>query len=371
MVHYLGFHLSRNQPLSATAIPTFIICAYTLDYYLRNKPTRTALLIQVAVLISIPVLMGISAFMSGADYYQRLNTTYILVCSLIIAGLIVFVATRKTVFIVIPVIATVFVYGFSIMMTRPLKTIYTSSALTKAIQQHTSGGYRYAKIGLPLSRVIPSNQETLLNLRSIHSYDSLSSKNYQNMVLKISEKGAQTYGRFFNCITSTSKLSEPSFSYTGVNLLLSLTKSGLNLQKTAHTPILYALTSNYKNIENNQIVFEGDLDKHNELQVQQTVSFDDLKKFKLTPSNSQTILFVSQQYHPQWKAVSNEKPLKTVLLNDFYQGVVIPPGTEEVQLQFKSYALWSWLPQLFFVALAIVPLALYLKRKILRRKCQR
>lgn len=191
------------------------------------------------------------------------------------------------------------------------------------------------------------------------------------MILKISEKGAQTYGRFFNCITSTSKLSEPSFSYTGVNLLLSLTKSGLNLQKTAHTPILYALTSNYKNIENNQIVFEGDLNKHNELQVQQTVSFDDLKKFKLTPSNSQTILFVSQQYHPQWKAVSNEKPLKTVLLNDFYQGVVIPPGTEEVQLQFKPYALWSWLPQLFFVALAIVPLVLYLKRKILRRKCQR
>ncbi len=351
MIHYLGFHLSRNQPLVGTVIPAFIICGFTIDYYLSNRPDSTAISIQVAVLISIPVLMGISAFMSGADYYQRLNTTYILICALIIAGLIVFVAARKTVFIVIPVIATVFVYGFSIMMTRPLETIHTSSELTKAIERHTSGGYRYAKIGPLLSRVIPSNQEAMLNLRSLHSYDSLSSKNYQNMVLQISEKGTQTYGRHFNYITSASKLSEPPFSYTGVNLLLFFTKSGLKFQKTDHAPILYAQTSNYKDIEDNQILFEGPLDKHNELQIRQTVSFDDLKKFKLTPSDSRTILFVSQQFHPQWKAVSNEKPLKTVLINDFYQGVVIPPGTKEVQLQFKPYVLWSWLPQLFFVVL--------------------
>jgi len=254
------------------------------------------------------------------------------------------------------------------MLTRPLKTIHTSSELTERIQQQTFDGSRYAKIGSRLTRVIVSNQEALLNIRSVHSYDSLSSRNYQNMVLQISEEGTHTYGRHFNSISSTSKLHEPAFSYTGVGLLLALSRSGLQLQRTPTAPIQYAQTTNYKQIDETKITFDGFLNEHNELIVEQTISFDDLKKFKLTPSKQETILFISQQYHPHWKATSNDKRLQTVLINDFYQGVVIPPGTDSLQLQFKPYILWSWLPQLFFIVLGLVALVGWLKNTNLRKR---
>ena len=231
----------------------------------------------------------------------------------------------------------------------------------------TSDGSRYAKIGLQLSRVLVSNQEMLLGLRSIHSYDSLSSKSYQNMVLKISEKGAQTYGRVFYFFIWGAKISDPPFSYTGISTLLLLTKSGLKLQKMPSAPILYAQTANYKHTDDNQIIFEGFLSEHAELDVEQTVSFDDMKKFKVTPSDSETILFISQQYHPQWNSTSKGKPLETVVVNDFYQGVMIPPGSRQIQLSFRPYVLWSWLPQLLFVVLAIMPLGRYLKN--MRKTC--
>jgi hypothetical protein len=355
MIRYLPvFNLSRGQPLNGAVIPAFVLCGYAVDHYLRNKPNKKPLLIQIIVLALLPVLMAISTFWQGPNYLRQLNGTFILISCLIIAGLIAFVIVRKSFILIILTVVCVFAYSFNVMLTRPLDSIHTSSGLSEAIRLQTSDGCRYGKIDFRLSRVLVSNQEMLLGLRSIHSYDSLSSKNYQNMVLKISEKGTQTYGRFFNCITSTSKLRDPPFSYTGVSTLLLLTKSGLKLQKTPTAPILYAQTANYKHTEDNQIFFEGFLNEHAELDVEQTVSFDDMKKFKVTVSDSETVLFISQQYHPQWNSTSKGKPLETIVINDFYQGVIIPPGSRQIQLNFRPYVLWSWLPQLLFVVLAIL-----------------
>jgi hypothetical protein len=39
-----------------------------------------------------------------------------------------------------------------------------------------------------------------------------------------------------------------------------------------------------------------------------------------------------------------------VIVNGFYQGVVLPPNTSEVELFFRPFVLWSWLPQLLFAA---------------------
>ncbi len=364
MIRYLPiFNLSRGQPLGGAIIPVFVLCGYAVDYYLRNKPNKKSLLIQIIVFALLPVLMAVSAFWQGPNYLRQLNGIFILISCLIIAGLIAFVTVRKSFILIILTVVCVFAYSFNLMLTRPLDSIHTSSTLSEAIGMQTSNGSRYAKIGPHLSRVIVSNQEILLGLRSIHSYDSLSSKNYQDMILKISEKGTKTYGRFFNYITSTSKLRDAPFSYTGVSLLLLLTKSELKLQKTPTAPILYAQTANYKHTEDNQIIFEGFLNEHAELDVEQTVSFDDMKKFKVTPSDSKTILFISQQYHPQWNSTSKGKPLETVVVNDFYQGVIIPPGTSQIQLSFRPYVLWSWVPQLIFVVLATMPLAHYLKKR--------
>ena len=77
---------------------------------------------------------------------------------------------------------------------------------------------------------------------------------------------------------------------------------------------------------------------------------DDFQKIQLTASPEETLLFVSQQYHPAWSATADQGPLRTVLVNGFYQGVIVPPMTPKVELSFRPFVLWSWLPQLFFAA---------------------
>jgi hypothetical protein len=72
----------------------------------------------------------------------------------------------------------------------------------------------------------------------------------------------------------------------------------------------------------------------------------------VTASPEETLLFVSQQYHPAWRATADRRPLRTVQVNRFYQGVIVPPMTTEVELSFCPFVLWSWVPQIFFAASA-------------------
>jgi hypothetical protein len=60
---------------------------------------------------------------------------------------------------------------------------------------------------------------------------------------------------------------------------------------------------------------------------------------------------VSQQSHPYWQASSLKKPLATVIINDFYLGVIIPPQTTEVEVEFRPFALWSGIAQVIYIVL--------------------
>jgi hypothetical protein len=75
----------------------------------------------------------------------------------------------------------------------------------------------------------------------------------------------------------------------------------------------------------------------------------DFQKIGGTASPEETLLFLSQQYHRAWRAMAGNQPLRTVLVNRFYQGVVVPPNTSEVELFSGAFVLWSWLPELLFV----------------------
>ena len=241
--------------------------------------------------------------------------------------------------------------------------IKVSSPLVETVQKEAAG-YRYAKIGNDLEGVIPPNQEILLGLNSPFSYDSLSSRNYQNVVTEFSERGTQTFGRWFGTIHSDSKLDGEAFTYTGVHVLVSRrplnTKTfvktaevdGVLIYKRTIPPVLQAQIPDFSD-NSGKIRIEGPLDDQVRLRIDPVKSYDDYMSFKLTSSDRKTLLFLSQQYHPFWKASSNGLALQTVRVNDFYLGVIIPPNAENVSLAFRPYVLWSWIPQLVFVMLTI------------------
>ena len=360
MVHYMGFHLSRLQPLSGALLPAFVLCGYAVDYIMRNKPDKTPSLIKPVVFILPLYLIGVLTLLWLNT--PKLSVIYIMICCGVTAGLLCFVRTRKPILLQILSVVAVFAYSSGLMLTRPLEQIQTSSPLVKRVQAQTHDGSRYAKVGRKVSYLFPPNEEALLKIKSIHSYDSLSSRNYQRLVLQLSEKGTISYGRFFISLSSSSKLSDPAFSYSGVGLLLSRDPNGVKFTKTPTRPLLYTQTKNFHKV-GNQIIFRGFLREHSELKVEQIAEFDDFRKFKVTRSDQKTILFVSQQYHPYWKASSRGKALETMIINDFYQGVVIPPHTHEVQLEFRSYVLWSWLPQLLYILFALGSLVNWMKKR--------
>ena len=77
---------------------------------------------------------------------------------------------------------------------------------------------------------------------------------------------------------------------------------------------------------------------------------DDRTLVKLTESSRETLLFESRQFHPQWIARGAGKRLETVLVNDIWLGVRLPPNTREVELVFEPWTRWMWVVH---VALAL------------------
>ena len=352
-VKHLGFHLSRIQLIGGATIPAFIICAFSIDNLLRNGINR-----KLIPFLLTPLLIVLSLI--WFPEYEKLQFQFVIVGSLLIFGTILLMIRAKPVLLQIMVIISVFAYGYSMILTRPLDQIQLSSPLVRKIKSEINGGFRYAKAGSVC--VLPSNQEALLKINSIHSYDSLSSLNYQRLALKLSEIGTTTLGRYFNTIDWNEKLCQGTFSLLGVGCVLSTENldenklkktaeiNGINIFKTLSPAILEAQIQNYhRGKTDKEIKITGILEEYNKVKVEKVLSFDDYKHFKVNPYSKETVLFLSQQFHPQWKAFNKNDRLKTVIVNDFFEGVIIPPYVDEVILEFKPTVLWSWVPQVLFL----------------------
>ena len=97
----------------------------------------------------------------------------------------------------------------------------------------------------------------------------------------------------------------------------------------------------------------GYLPNQPRLEVKKAFSLDDFMRFKITPVKQETLLFVSQQYHPHWRASGKGTPLPTVIVKDFYLGAIIPPEVGEVDFEFRPFARWSWIPQALYSVLGV------------------
>lgn len=248
-----------------------------------------------------------------------------------------------------------------------MESIQVSSDIVEFIKAETKGGLRFGFVGGKY--IIPPNQEGLLGIRSIHSYDSLSSKNYQRLVRRLGERGAVTYGRHFLTITDDRKLGDDAFSYTGIGLFVSrYAFAALNIEmigrgagyffyRRTPRPVLEAQVADFTLNEGKRALIMGSLDEAAGSPVERLEDLDDFTLFKVTPADRETLLFVSRQYHPHWRARSRAGLLDTVMINDFYRGVVVPPDTEMIILEFRPYSLRMWIPQVLFVLLALALLA--------------
>jgi len=253
-------------------------------------------------------------------------------------------------------------WGRAEILMRPRDSIATTSPFVEDLKSRVKGA-RYAGAGDVVSRLLPPNQESVLGLSSIHSFNSLSSRAYQDWVTRVSETGTRTYGRQFRKITSAAKLGDGELALAGVGVIASeiplespaVERVGefgsVTFYKPREAPVFTAIFARFTRdadgvrVENDpaQRRFAGTINPQ-----------DDYLRIGVAPTTSEELLFVSQQHHPQWRASADGRELETVVVNGFYQGVIVPAGVSEVKLVFQPWSLWMWIPQLAFVLAALV-----------------
>ena len=84
----------------------------------------------------------------------------------------------------------------------------------------TPGGSRFAIADSAIS-ALPPNEESLLDLKSVNSYDSLSSHQYQELTSHWRTCRDRSYGRYFRFLDVKSAFKDQSLSLSNVEVILS------------------------------------------------------------------------------------------------------------------------------------------------------
>lgn len=352
-VEHLGLGFSRFTPLAAALIPLAACSAIALDRLLRGEIRRR----RLGVLLLAPLLALAGAALATMSMQP----------GAVALGLGLFAAfaacawSGRARWIPALVVAAAFVQGLGLLLARPEARIQRSSPLVERIREETAGGWRYALVGFEHQQLLPPNQETWLGLRSVHTYDPLVPRDYGEWVLRISETGLRSPGRQFRRIASGSKLDGAELGRAGVSLFVStlalssprLEALGdigpVHLYRVRRRPALEAQLGAFEDEgSRGEAELRGPLEELAQLPVERLAGHADQLRWRVTPAGEPTLLFVSQQFHPQWRAYAAGAELETVRIDGFWQGVRLPPGTDSVELRFEPWARWSWIPQLLF-----------------------
>jgi hypothetical protein len=373
-VHHLGFGLSRIQLAGGGIIPGFVLSAMTLSAVLRGE-LRLSLPLILWSLVPIFTELVVSLFVWHG---KAIDLLAVAITVLLVTALLCSLRWRHAPSLIALAVASTFLYGRALILSQPLKAIHTSSKLIEAVKTCTPYGERFAIAGGGIA-ALPPNQEALLGLMSVNSYDSLSSRRYQDLTRHWSVRGTNTYGRNFKFLDATMVVADATFPLTNVSAILSLHPlmtnqlklSGevnrIKLYQPVAAPIDLLQTATFDMARPDAIVIDFSTNAPT-LQSSHAQTLDDFEKLRVTATPQETVLFLSQQYHPAWKAETHHRSLRTVIVNDFYQGVILPPNTGEVELCFRPFVLWSWLPQLLFAiggALLLLRTLLHIKPKVI------
>ena len=359
-VHHLGFRLSRLQLLIGGIVPGFVLSAFVVDAVLREKLRLT---IRSTMWTLLPLVMEVAVASLNWKWSSidrgAVGITFLLVIALL--GAIHY--RSKATFIAIALISVV-CYGRPLILSRTPETIHLSSKLVDAIKAATQSGSRFAIADSAIS-ALPPNEEALLGLMSLNSYDSLSSHQYQELTSHWSTSRDRSYGRFFRFLNVKSAFKDQAFSLSNVEVILSrrplemegsvpvTDAAGIKLYRPPAIPIGLRQTSHFRLFDRNHSIIDIS-PEFPAPKAQRLELLNDFQRIEVTSCAQETLLFLSQQYHRAWQATSRLRQLRTVRVNNFYQGVIIPPLTSEVELSFKPLVLWSWVPQFFFVSAGAV-----------------
>lgn len=380
MNRFMGFHFSRCIPTVGAVIPVVVLGSYAVDAMSRGLITKRTIVISTLATLAFSAVLSLTA---ASGSLKLIDPRFVLADVLlvaVIAGASIFGYTERG--LVVASLLGSLVASQSLLLVRPPDTIRFSSPLVAAVGEYTTNGKsRFAKVGEDLAWFMPSAQEALYGTKSIHSYDSLSSREFQALAGRISGTGAQVFGRVFHVVDNEYRLCGQDTSLLGISLVLSKYDlrapcllflkevQGIKFYRPLRAPVEEIQTPDFSVISDGNVSMISDGGVKKRIQVRLQTAFDDRKVFGSTSAPEPTLLFLSEQYHPRWRAFGAEGALPVARVNGFFLGVLVPPYTPSVELRFEPHVVWSWIPQLFFLGVVLtVPLVPLVRRRLVVRR---
>jgi len=366
LAHNLGLGFSRNIPFLWATFAAWVIASYALDELLHENRKITW--------IEIFLLAGVieNCIFVYFNYSEQLAMNYVYFSIFIIFGMLVFIRLRWPVILLILTFASIYVYSYRQMLWDEPDCYDLETPIAGRIEQYTNNETRFAWVHQVSERII-ANKEMLFDLQSIHTYDSFASEGYNELLIDISGFGMNETGRAFLYFKNANNLQFPAFRLTNIGLLVGNKNPPkgfkvvdkyhkLYFYRPIYEPIPYLQLNKFQ-LDDSEAIITVPSKKMVSQPVIVLEKKDDFLRLKLNKRKGQSLLFISQQYHSRWFAKNGTgEKLPTVRVNGFYQGVLIPPSTTKVILQYRPWAYYSFIPQTIYVLLGFFLLYSRLKK---------
>jgi hypothetical protein len=354
-VRFLGFNVSRSTPLGTVMLPLMIIAAYGVDALTQRSGGPKPFVIGATV-------AGLSAIIGLGIAYgllQSVEIRWMQILAFIAMGALLaaqFLRPRP-VLVVLALILVLLTVSRPLLLRQDPAHIATTSPLIDQIRASLPAGSRFA-VASPGISALPPNLNATLQLPSIHSYNSLSSRLYQHLIAELGGE-VKTYGRWnamiapdyesaafwmsnIGLVLAPNRLQDPNLDYLGsasdVHLHKVIARMGDSIQIETADPEKQIIDPRlYRRLVSSRLSDMGDL-----------------LEFKVT-SGAPSLLILSQTFDRAWEASafdgSGWAPARTIVVNGTFQGIVLAPEAQLVTLQFKPYARFAWIAHAFWLIL--------------------
>jgi hypothetical protein len=360
-VRNMGFNLSRSSPMGTILLPLAIICAYGVNALVGHSPfkagaTRSAI---IGTLACFAVASGFFWTAGLSIRWEIVLATLVVVCLLALPS-----KSFRTAAAVAALIMTGAYISFPLMLRQTPTNLMAISALVDEVKAATAADSRFAVAAPGLGLLLPNANE-IVDVASIHSYDSLSSRRYQEL---IRELGGETkvYGRWNGMISPD--YDSQIFWMSNISLMMSpAALSHPNLEDIGEKgPLHFYRTINRMGcclqaaLPGSPKADSVELTDQKATQTSRpskTRDEGDLLEFEVQ-DRQDSVLVLSRQYHPRWQAtvrtVSGWAAARTVPVNGVFQGVALPPGTQTVRLQFVPFVRFAWIAHVFWALVLLI-----------------